>query len=168
MDLIFFYFTANQLETSYFPNRYGDFLYLLFFVIFGNLLIVVPFSFGTYVIIRKAVVLSLTYLFCRKYPNSTITVFFIIKMKAMYFIWFQLLMAILEDRIIYSLSALIVGHAFYFMKEVLPVTKRIYLLDTPHIINKLAEYLLDLFNEKREPVRQANAQPNRFNNVNDD
>lgn len=36
MDLLFFYFTNNALETTYFPNRYGDYLYMLFFIIAGN------------------------------------------------------------------------------------------------------------------------------------
>lgn len=36
MDLLFFYFTNNSLETSYFPNRYGDYMYMIFFIIFGN------------------------------------------------------------------------------------------------------------------------------------
>lgn len=36
MDLLFFYFTNNALESSYFPNRYGDYLYMLIFIIIGN------------------------------------------------------------------------------------------------------------------------------------
>ena len=62
-------------------------------------------------------------------------------------------MAIVEDRFIYSISALVVGHSFYFLKDVLPVTKRIYLLDTPAFVNKLAEKFLRLMKEKHEPDR---------------
>ena len=88
MQLIFFYYTSNALEKSYLPHRYGEFLYMLIFLFLGNYLITIPFSWNNYVIVRKSLTLSLTYLFCRKFPNSTIVVFFVIKLKAIYFIWF--------------------------------------------------------------------------------
>lgn len=167
MDLLFFYFTANQLETSYLPHRYGEFILLILYAIVGNYLIVIPFSWNNFVILRKALSLTLTYLFCRKYPNSSITVFFVIKLKAMYFIWFQMIMAILEDRVIYAVSALIVGHSYYFLKEVLPVVKRVSLLNTPAFMNKFASWFLHIMNERNEPQRGQvqQPQPNRFANV---
>lgn len=35
-NLLFAYYTINGLETSFLPNRYGDFLYLILISFFGN------------------------------------------------------------------------------------------------------------------------------------
>lgn len=39
INLVFFFFTNNALESSFFPNNYGGFVYLLIFVYLGNLVI---------------------------------------------------------------------------------------------------------------------------------
>lgn len=153
MELLFFYYTANSLEKTYLPQRYGEFLYMLGFVFIGNHLIMIPLSWNGFLIVRKALTLSLTYIFCRKFPNTKITVFFIIKLKAIYFIWFQLFMTVMEERFIYSLSALLVGHSYYFIKDILPVTHRIHWLSTPVFMNKLATKVLALMDEKGDLPR---------------
>lgn len=148
MQLIFFYFTTNQLEASYLPNKYGDFLFMILYLIIANYLILIPFSWGEFVILEKSLNLSLTYIYCRKHPNASIIMFFIIKLKAMYYIWVQLFFALIQDRYIYAISALVVGHSYYFLKDVLPVTKRVHFLKTPAFMNKIAEKFLVLMGEK--------------------
>jgi len=87
INLLFFYYTNNGLENSYMPNRYGDYLYLFLLVVIGNLVILIPFYWNNYIIYREAIVMSLVYIFCKKYPNQEYMVFFVLKVKATYFIW---------------------------------------------------------------------------------
>ena len=35
-NLLFAYYTLNGSESSYLPNRYGDFIYMLLILLFGN------------------------------------------------------------------------------------------------------------------------------------
>lgn len=37
INLVFFFFTNNALESSYIPNSYGGFIYLIILAYFGNL-----------------------------------------------------------------------------------------------------------------------------------
>lgn len=37
INLVFFFYTNNSLETSFLPNNYGDFVYMIIFAYFGNL-----------------------------------------------------------------------------------------------------------------------------------
>ena len=121
MNLLFFYYTNNGLEASYTNNRYGDYLYLVLFVFLGNLLILIPLSFNDYIILREPFIMSLIYIYCKKNPNQSFMVFFILKVKAMYFIWFYMAMTALNEKFIYALSGLIVGHLYIFLKEIVPV-----------------------------------------------
>ncbi len=148
INLLFFYYTNNGLEQSYLPNRYGDYLYLLLFCFVLNAIITVMFSWNSFVILKEAVVMSLIYIFCKKNPNQSFIVFFILKVKAMYFIWFYFAMTCLNERFIYGLSGLVVGHLYIFLKEILPITKRKFYLDTPSFMNIAAEKFLKLMNVK--------------------
>ena len=69
MNLLFFYYTNNGLEASFINNRYGDYLYLVLFVFLGNLLILIPFSYNDYIILREPFIMSLIYIYCKKNPN---------------------------------------------------------------------------------------------------
>lgn len=99
---------------------------------------------------RKALNLSLMYIFCKKNPNAKILVFFILSVKAQYFIWLQLGLTLLEDSWYIALSSLVVGHMYIYLKELLPVKHRLYFLDTPHFINILSNAFLGLMGEKTE------------------
>lgn len=83
--------------------------------------------------------MSLTYIFCRKYPNAKIKLFFILEIKAMYYVWIEALFLLMEKPAMYVISGVIIGHLYYFLKDILPLTKRVFLLQTPYFINKLAE-----------------------------
>lgn len=37
INLVFFFFTNNALESTYLPNNYGSFVYLVLLTYFGNL-----------------------------------------------------------------------------------------------------------------------------------
>lgn len=72
--------------------------------------------------------MSLTYIFCRKYPNAKIKLFFILEIKAMYFVWIEALFSLMDKPYVYTFSGIIIGHLYYFLKDILPLTKRVYLL----------------------------------------
>lgn len=150
MDLIFFYFTNNSLEETFLPRRYGDYIYMLMFILLGNYLLIIPFSWNNYIIMRKALNLSLIYIYCKKNPNAKFAIFFILRVKAQYFIWFYFLMTVIEDRWIIAVSSLIVGHMYIYLKEILPVAKRVYWLDTPRFVNIISDKFLELMGEKNE------------------
>jgi len=69
INLLFFYYTNNGLESSYLSNRYGDYVYLILFVFLGNLLFLIPFSWDSYIILKEPFLMSLIYIFCKKNPN---------------------------------------------------------------------------------------------------
>ncbi len=138
INLLFFYYTNNSLEASFSNNRYGDYLYLILFVFLGNLAILIPLSWNNFIVLREPFIMSLIYIYCKKNPTQSFLVFFILKIKAMYFIWFYFAMTALNEKFIYSLSGLIIGHLYIVLKEILPISHRKYYLDTPRfmLINK--------------------------------
>ncbi len=87
INLLFFYYTNNGLEAGYMPNRYGDYVYMILFVFLGNLLFLIPFSWNGFIILKEPFLMSLIYIFCKKNPNQQFVVFFVLSVKAMYFVW---------------------------------------------------------------------------------
>ena len=76
----------------------------------------------------------------------------------MYFIWFYMAMTALNEKFIYALSGLIVGHLYIYLKEIIPVRYQKYYLDTPRVINLLADKFLTLLGERHQNVPRNNNQ----------
>ena len=88
----------------------------------------------------------------------------------MYFIWYYALMTMIDFSIIHALSGFIIGHLYITFKEILPVSHRLYYLDTPRIFNLAADKFLKLMNYKRnlnnQPVNNNGGNNERNNNRN--
>lgn len=144
--LIFFFMTNNPLEKSFIPALYGDFLTMLGFVlsfcgIFGAAL-----NWGGYLVLSDAFTFALTYIYCKKFPNDSIILFFILKIKTAYYPF-----AIMAISILMGASwknyviGLLVGHLYIYLKEILPVTKGLNLLRTPTFVAEWGHSLIRKF-----------------------
>ena len=77
--------------------------------------------------------MSLVYIYCKKNPEQRFKVFFIFLIKGAYFPWFYILFELMMHVPITNLIiGLIVGHAYVYLKYILPISQqRIDLLKTP-------------------------------------
>ena len=85
-------------------------------------------------------------------------VFFILSVKAMYFIWVYFLMVCASERVVYAVSGVVIGHLYIYFKEILPITHRKYFLDTPRFINRFSDWFLKIMGENNE--RNMGNRPN--------
>lgn len=78
--------------------------------------------------------MSITYIYCKMNPNQVFQVFYIIQVKANYFIFVYFFMTLLQEGFKTPLVGLLVGHLYYYLKEVLPRVNGRRLLETPRIL----------------------------------
>ena len=152
MLLIFFYYTNNPLEKS-FMSKYGEYLYMIFYVFVCNTIILILFSWNSYVILKEAFVVSLVYIFCKRNPSQKFQILFILMLKGYQFIFFYVIMVCLEHRFIYGISGILVGHSYIYFKEILPITHRKYFLETPRIMNVAGRWFLKVMGTEEGNLR---------------
>ena len=77
----------------------------------------------------------MTYIFCRKNPNQQFSVLFILKLKAVHFPWFYLFFRLITGHGLTNLLiGLVAGHAYIYLKEILPLSSQKHYLETPKIL----------------------------------
>ena len=115
------------------PNRYGEYLTLIFFIYFLNLFVNIVFYWNSFFILRPSFMMSLVYIYCKKNPEQRFKVFFLFLVKGAYFPWIHLVIELMMNvRLAQLIIGLVVGHAYIYLKYILPISRqRIDLLRTP-------------------------------------
>lgn len=145
-NLIFFYMTINPLERNYVPTFYGEFLMLLSFVFCSCFFLGSLINWGGYFVISKSFSFALTYIYCKKFPNDSIILFFVLKVKTAYYPFATMAVSILMgDNWKHFVIGLIVGHFYIFLKEVLPISHRKNFLKTPFFMTKLGQIVIQKY-----------------------
>ena len=145
----------NGLEAKYTSRNYGEFLYMIFFIFFGNLIFLIPFYWNSYLILKTSFIMSITYIYCKRNPNVTFMFMMIFKVKAIYFIWIDFAQIVLFQSLAYAVSGLVVGHLYIYFKDILPVSHGKNYLKTPKFIDFLAQKFLKLTGEEEEVPRNV-------------
>lgn len=146
-ELIFFFFTNNPLEKSYIPRNYGEFVYMNFFVAVCCFITNAILNYGQWMICSTSFMFALTYIYCRKYPNNYIMVFFILRIKTAYYPFVSILLGFLSGQALTKfLIGFGVGHLYIFLKDLLPLSKNIRILTTPPIMNQIGSWILSRSN----------------------
>jgi hypothetical protein len=131
-ELYFFTLVCTRLEQSYRPKRYADFLVMLLFIAVLTILCETILNWQSYVVLSKAFVMAIIYIFCKRNPNERMFLMFAFHIKASYFPFAQLFLEILQGGSIWSgLIGIGIGHLFVYFKDVLPAAGRGDWLKTP-------------------------------------
>jgi len=139
MRLIFTYFGCSKLERLY-SNRIADFFWLLFVVALLNLGISVIFD--EHVLLSRQFAFSLLYIWCKKEPFERVNFLFGFVVKSAYLPWAIIIYSVLiGDGVYKELIGVAAGHAFIFVKDLLPNNPkyRLDLFRTPKFVEKLVE-----------------------------
>lgn len=92
-------------------------------------------NFGGYLTLYESFAFAIMYIFCRKHPNQQFNVLFILRLKALYFPWFYLFFRLITDHGLTNLLVgLVAGHAYIYLKEILPLSSHKHYLETPKLL----------------------------------
>mmetsp|Transcript_9490 Transcript_9490/g.10680 ORF Transcript_9490/g.10680 Transcript_9490/m.10680 type:complete len:244 (-) Transcript_9490:236-967(-) len=137
MRLVFIYFGFSKLEKLY-KQRPADFFWLLFVVGILNLLI--SLIFDEYYLLSRQWAFSILYIWCKKEPFERVSFLFGLVVKSAYLPWAIIAYSILTgDGVYKELIGIAAGHAFIFVKDLLPNNPkyRLDLFRTPKFVEKL-------------------------------
>ncbi|KMZ74387.1 Derlin-1 [Zostera marina] len=144
IQLLFVARYGVQLEKDSFNGRTADFLWMM---IFGalSLLVLSTVPLLRIFFLGSSMVFMLIYIWSREYHNTKISIYGIFQMKAFYFPWAMLaLNVIFGNSIIPDLLGLLVGHLYYFLAILHPLSGGKNILATPLWVHKLvARFHLD-------------------------
>ena len=132
LDLYFFSITCGRMEQQYRPNKYGEFFYMILFLVILTYIIEIAINWNGYALLATCFKMALTYIFCKRNPNERMMLFFVFTIKAAYLPFGLLVIDLLQGGSIWSLVAgIAVGHAYVFLKDILPVSHKKDPLATP-------------------------------------
>jgi len=145
--LILFFRNSKLLEKNVFKGNAADYLFfLLFFTI--NIFIISPLF--NIVFLSHSLSFAMTYYWGRKSKNGIVLIMGILTLRAQYLPIFYLIFSIiLNSDFREDLIGFLIGHLFYFIKDILPRIKRVkkkQFLKTPNFIKKFCE-ICNLNNE---------------------
>ena len=88
---------------------------------------------GGHIILADSFIMSLIYIFCKKNPNQMFMFMFIFKIKAKYFPFAYMAFRTIQGGGFFAmLVGILAGHAYLYLKEILPLsTGKQYLISPP-------------------------------------
>jgi len=120
IHMMFLVTYAGKLESQSFGGRLSDYLY---FIIIGCVLMLITSWFMGFPILAMGLIMMLIYYWARKNPDVTMSFFFGLKFKSIYFPWvlvgFNVLMG--GWPVIYVVG-IVIGHFYFFFADVYPRT----------------------------------------------
>ena len=132
----FLYDHSTALESTVFLNRTSDYAFFIFFCMGVLLLFSWPLKL---VVLGRPLVLSILYLWSRKFPTQQMSFYFGIKFQGFYLPWvltgFEFLMGASLPK--GSLAGIMAGHIYFFLTDVWPSKGGRRWLDTPQFMYNL-------------------------------
>ena len=141
MLMMFLYNQSKSLESTEFEGRTSDYIFFLLF----NAILLLPISyFFNFIVLGRSLIMSIIYLWSRKFPNVQMSFYFGIKFMGMYLPWvlcgFELLLGGVPMQ---YFAGIFTAHVFYYLTEVMPrVSGKPSFLKTPGFLYRIvpAEY----------------------------
>mmetsp|Transcript_14256 Transcript_14256/g.36461 ORF Transcript_14256/g.36461 Transcript_14256/m.36461 type:complete len:257 (+) Transcript_14256:1-771(+) len=135
-QMVFLYRQSRSLEETVFENQTASYLWMILLGMIGMMTVNLYFMFP---ILGPALVLYVIYYWSRKNADTIVTFMFGIKFPAVYLPWvlviFDLVMS--GSLPILYLVGIAVGHTYFFLADVLPLTHRVNLIRTPSLLYKM-------------------------------
>ncbi|KAM5193912.1 derlin-2-like [Mantella aurantiaca] len=117
-NMIFMYRYCKMLEETSFRGRTADFIFMF---LFGGFLITLFGLFSNLSFLSQAFTLMLVYVWCRRNPFISISVFGLVTLQAPFLPWVLLFFSLLTgDSIHVDLLGIAAGHIYYFLEDVFP------------------------------------------------
>ena len=138
--MILFFRNSKFLENSVFKGNAADYIFFLLFSI--TFILIISFFFG-FIFPASCLSFAMTYYWGRKSKNVIVQFMGIFNLRAPYLPWFYLVFSFLLDSDFkYDLVGMIVGHFFFFFKDVFPRIKKFnnyQIMETPNFIKRFCD-----------------------------
>ena len=138
--MILFFRNSKFLENSVFKGNAADYI---FFLLFSITYILIISFFAGFIFPASSLSFAMTYYWGRKSKNVVVQFMGIFNLRAPYLPWFYLIFSFLLDSDFkYDLVGMIVGHFFFFFKDVFPRIKKFnnyQIMETPNFIKRFCD-----------------------------
>merc|ERR1711991_896252 len=136
MLMMFLYNQSKLLESTEYEGRTSDYI---FFLLFNAALQLVVSYFAGFVVLGRALIMSIIYMWSRKFPEVPMSFYFGIKFQGKYLPWvlcgFELLLGGVP---VQYFAGIFTSHVFYYLTEVMPrVSGKPSFLKTPGFLYRL-------------------------------
>eukprot|EP01113_Clastostelium_recurvatum_P034225 TRINITY_DN4615_c0_g1_i1.p1 TRINITY_DN4615_c0_g1~~TRINITY_DN4615_c0_g1_i1.p1 ORF type:complete len:256 (-),score=28.80 TRINITY_DN4615_c0_g1_i1:87-806(-) len=135
INMMMIYQYSRNLEMGSFHGRTADYVFML---LFGGSILLAFGLFMGYPIVGIGLILMLIYVWSRKNPNENMTFMFGLRFKSAYLPWvligFSLLMG---GNPVLELAGVIVGHIYFYLEDIYPLTGGRRFLQTPQFLKLL-------------------------------
>jgi len=161
IEMIFLYRYSGQLETTVFEGRKADYLFM---ILFGSVLFLGVAFWLKLAIIGKGVIFMLLYYWSRKNPDVIMSFFFGLKFKGIFLPWVLIAFhTLLSGSLpLIDIIGVIIGHIYFFLTDIYPLTTGVHLLRTPTFLYRLFPAQLNRYAAAQQQYQQQN-QPGRHN-----
>ena len=140
--MIMFCRNSKLLEKKVFKGSSPDYLYFIFFCMIFLLIFNI---FTKIIFLSQSLSFAMTYYWGRKSKTTIVEFMGVFTFRAPYLPWFYLVISfLLESDFKSDLYGLLIGHLYFFLKEILPrikVANNIKILETPKFFEKLCDKL---------------------------
>jgi len=135
MDMFFLYRHMKQLEEEEYRGKKADFVWMIILLMTAVLIIC---GFGKQPFLSQALMMSILYVWSRKFPDVNMTFMFGIRFKSKYLVWvLTIYHLILAGSVFQEVTGIICGHVYWFCSDVLPRTHGIELVKAPILLRRL-------------------------------
>jgi len=135
IHLIFLYRYSTALEAIHFEGRRADYVW---FIILGVILLLLSSVVYFQVLLAKGLSFYILYYWSRKNPTVQITFFFGIKFQGIYLPWCLMFFNMIQGGFpIGELIGVVIGHVYFFLNDVLPLTGGTQYTKTPQFVQDM-------------------------------
>ena len=136
MLMMFLYNQSKQLESTEYQGRTSDYL---FFILFCAAVLLPVSYFMKFVVLGRALVMSIIYMWSRKFPTMQMSFYFGIQFQGMYLPWVLCAFELLLGGVPFQyLAGIFAAHVFYYLTEVMPrVTGKPSFIQTPAFMYRM-------------------------------
>jgi len=134
INVFFLYRHLKQLEEEEFRGKRADLIWMIILLMTGILILG---GLGHLPFLSEALLMSILYVWSRKFPDVNMTFMFGIRFKSQYLVW--VLTAyhfILGSSVWQEVIGIVCGHIYWFCSDVLPRTHNINLVEAPIILQR--------------------------------
>ena len=78
--------------------------------------------------------MSITHIYCKMNPHQIFQVFYVVQVRASYFVFVYFFLTLFQEGWRSPVVGLLVGHLYYYLKQVLPQVTGQRLLETPRFL----------------------------------
>jgi len=132
IHMLFLVRYGQSLEQTTFAGRTADFI---FCILVGAILFLVIAFFLKLAILGKCLIMMLIYIWSRKNPDLNMTFMFGVRFQSFYFPWVLVAFDVLMGGFpLPEVIGILVGHIYYFLEDIYPVTGGTRILKTPQFL----------------------------------